>query len=313
MPVGRADRRRCRGRACDRVLTAPPPAAAARSGAGCRRSRRARWRRRSASRRSSSARISSASRPAARIRKTRSKRSSYAALPAASRAAVSPAAGSTPDCSLLGLGAAALADPRVAGQRLVELLVGERARRPRRRRRAARRRPAYGCPASTSSAQRGTARQPSRTSRVVSAVAHDGGLDQPVGAVGGDEDLAVVGQPVDVEPGEVDEEVVLVGRDERDLGDAGLGVEDRACPSRRASPAGPGSRCSAKVSRSGSGLRRTTRSSRRRRCRRAASVATSEVARIRSSVSGSVVNSSLRKPLNSESVELRTTSSLTPD
>ena len=47
-------------------------------------------------------------------------------------------------------------------------------------------------------------------------------LDQAVGPVGGDEDLAVVGQSLDVEPGEVDQEVVLVGRRERDLRDAGL-------------------------------------------------------------------------------------------
>ena len=105
---------------------------------------------------------------------------------------------------------------------------------------------------------------------------------------------------------------MLVGRRERDLGDAGLRRRGRRSPSRAASPAARGSRC-------------------RRRCRGACAstasydafqstsvpvwrhLATSEVARIRSSVSASVVNSSLRKPLNSESVELRRTSSWTPD
>ena len=99
MPVGRAP-----GRGVEDVRREGAHASAASSRS------RAIWRRLSTvsarsvassfcSRRSSSARISSASRPAARIRKTRSNRSSYAALPASSRAAVSPAVGSTPDCS----------------------------------------------------------------------------------------------------------------------------------------------------------------------------------------------------------------------
>ncbi len=79
-------------------------------------------------------------------------------------------------------------------------------------------RSSYGWPASTSSAQRGTDRQPSRhlardldghqqNPGTCSHASPAGGassrrhlrLDQAVGPVGGDEHLAVVGQPVDVE------------------------------------------------------------------------------------------------------------------
>src|SRR5262245_57958169 len=53
-------------------------------------------------------------------------------------------------------------------------------------------------------------------------LARDRRLDQPVGPVSGDEDLAVVLQ---VERREIDQEVVLVGRGEPDLGHLGMGLE----------------------------------------------------------------------------------------
>ena len=111
---------RCRGARCRR--SRPPPPASSRS------------------RRSSSPRISGRSRPAARIRNTRPNFASYAAFPASSRAARSASSDWLDACSARENDADApvpgrpLTDPRVVGQRLVDLGRAQRRRRLRRHR-----------------------------------------------------------------------------------------------------------------------------------------------------------------------------------